>query len=278
MTKIVDAIVRYLTPRTLEPTAPGGPGPGRGEAGPARYYADPGEELGPWRGPGAQAVGLAGQVTEADLAKVLAGRDPATGARLVSAQGSAGRRPKLGVGAETRRSAAGLALYDPTDAAAVLGLSATQIRAMLDVGTTLALSRLIPAPGGLPAQPEGSYLAPIIDAAGDRWVTETELSRCEAVLQAGTGPGEVDALGPPDELLPIGEAARLAGVTPRVSAQARPAPRDQDGERRSDRRGTSTAPGVPGRPPWCGRALARVARRTRRLPRAAATASGTGGL
>jgi uncharacterized protein YqgV (UPF0045/DUF77 family) len=26
--KIVDAIVRYLTPRTVEPTAPGGPGPG----------------------------------------------------------------------------------------------------------------------------------------------------------------------------------------------------------------------------------------------------------
>jgi conjugative relaxase-like TrwC/TraI family protein len=133
----------------------------------------------------------------------------------VSAQGSAGRRPKLGVGTETRRSPAGLALYDPTDAAAVLGLPAKQIHTMLDVGTTVALSRLFPAADGLPAQPEGSYLAPIIDRAGNRWVTETELTRCEAALQAGTAPDEIAALGPPDELLLIGEAARLAGVTPR---------------------------------------------------------------
>ena len=59
---------------------------------------------------------------------------------------------------------------------------------MLDVGTTVAISRLLPPAGRLPAQPEGSYLVPIIDPAGDRWVTETELSRCEAALQAGTVP------------------------------------------------------------------------------------------
>ncbi len=216
VTTIVDAIVRYLTPRTLKPASPGLPGPGGGaDAGPARYYADGGEEPGRWRGRGARALGLGGQVTKADLAKVLAGRDPVTAARLVGAQGSAGRRPKLGVGAETRRSPAGLALYDATDAAAVLGLPARQILAMLDVGTTVALSRLFPAPGGLPAQPEASYLVPIIGPAENRWVTETELSRCEAALQAGTAPDEVAALGPPDELLSIAEAARLAGVTPR---------------------------------------------------------------
>jgi hypothetical protein len=84
-------------------------------------------------------------VTEADLATVLAGRDPATGARLLGAQGSAGRRPKLGVGAETRRCPTGLALYDATDAAAVLGLPAKQIHAMLDVGATVALSE-VPLP------------------------------------------------------------------------------------------------------------------------------------
>jgi TrwC relaxase len=215
VTKIVDAIVRYLTPHTVEPTAPGGPGPGGGEAGPARYYADGGEEPGRWRGQGTHALGLAAEVTEGDLATVLAGRDPATGARLVRAQGSAGRRPKLGVGAETRRSPAGLALYDPTDAAAVLGLPAKQIHAMLDAGTTVALSRLFAAADGLPAQPEGSYLVPIVDPTGDRWVSEAELSRCEAALQAGTAPDEIGALGPPGELLSIAEAARLAGVTPR---------------------------------------------------------------
>jgi TrwC relaxase len=215
VTKIVDAIVRYLTRHTVEPTAPPGPGPVSGEAGPARYYADGAEEPGRWRGRGAKALGLAGEVTEADPATVLAGRDPATGARLLGAQGSAGRRPRLGVAAVTRRSSTGIALYDPTDAAAVFGLPAKQIHAMLDVGTTVALSRLFPAADGLPAQPGGSCLVPIIDPAGGRWVTETELSRCEAALQAGTAPDEIAALGPPDELLSIGEAARLAGVTPR---------------------------------------------------------------
>ena len=35
VTKIVDAIVRYLSPRILEPPALGGPGSGGDEAGPA---------------------------------------------------------------------------------------------------------------------------------------------------------------------------------------------------------------------------------------------------
>jgi conjugative relaxase-like TrwC/TraI family protein len=46
-------------------------------------------------------------------------------------------------------------------------------------------------------------------------VSETELSRCEGALQAGTAPDEIAALGPPDELLSIAEAARLVGVIPR---------------------------------------------------------------
>jgi hypothetical protein len=46
-------------------------------------------------------------------------------------------------------------------------------------------------------------------------VSEAELPRCEAALQAGTAPDEMAALGPPDELLSIAEAARLAGVTAR---------------------------------------------------------------
>jgi hypothetical protein len=96
-------------------------------------------------------------VTDADLAIVLAGRDLATGAHLLGAQGSAGRRPQVGVGAETRRSPASIALFGPTDAAAVLGLPVMQVHAMLDVGTAAALSRVFAAAGELPAQPDGSY-------------------------------------------------------------------------------------------------------------------------
>jgi conjugative relaxase-like TrwC/TraI family protein len=214
VTKIVDAIVRYLAPRTLEPTAGGSHGAGGGEAGPAHYYTDGGEEPGRWRGQGATALGLGSEVIETDLAKVLAGRDPATDARLLGAQGSAGRRPTLGVGTLTRRGPDGIALYNPTDAGAVLGLPVKQVHRMLDAGTTLAISRIVPRLATTAAQPEGSYLVPIIDPTGDQWVTETELSRCEAALQAGTSPDEIAALGPPDELLSIAEAARLAGVTP----------------------------------------------------------------
>ena len=92
--KVVDAIVRYLQPLPKEqPTpSPGGP------EGPSRYYADSGEEPGRWLGEAARATGLAGQVERSDFARVLAGRDPRTGERLISAQGSAGRRPKLGAG------------------------------------------------------------------------------------------------------------------------------------------------------------------------------------
>jgi conjugative relaxase-like TrwC/TraI family protein len=212
--RIVDAIVRYLQPRTCEPTAPGPSHPARGDVGPARYYADSGEDPGRWRGRGAQALGLTGDVTEADLAKVLAARDPVTGARLLGAQGSAGRRPKLGVGTETRRGADGLVLYDARDAAAVLGLPVKQVHTMLDVGIAVALARLFSQPAE-PAQPEGSYLVPTIDTTGNKWVPESELSRCEAGLLTGTAPEQVAALGPPDEVLSIGEAARLAGVTSR---------------------------------------------------------------
>lgn len=64
-------------------------------------------------------------------------------------------------------AAPGLALHDPTDTAALLGLPASQIHAMLDVGTAVAPWRLFLTPGELPAQPEGSYLVPIIDRAGE---------------------------------------------------------------------------------------------------------------
>jgi TrwC relaxase len=59
----------------------------------ARYYADGAEEPGRWRGRGAQALGLSGEVTEGDLAKVLAGRDPATGGRLLGDETSASTTP-----------------------------------------------------------------------------------------------------------------------------------------------------------------------------------------
>jgi hypothetical protein len=50
------------------------------------------------------------------------------------------------------------------------------------------VARLLPLPAELAAQPEGSYLVPIVIKTGERWVTEMERSRCAAGLQSGTSP------------------------------------------------------------------------------------------
>ncbi len=211
--KVVDAIVRYLQPLPKEQPAPS---PGNPE-GPSRYYADSGEEPGRWLGEAARATGLTSHVERSDFARVLAGRDPRTGERLITAQGSAGRRPKLGAGTHTATGAGGELLYGVADVAVVLGITKAEASRMFDVGTGMALSRLVPVPGsipgGVPVQPEGSFLVPVLDRDGTRWVAEPELSRCVDARKTGTSPEAISAAGTPDDQFPIGEAARLAGVT-----------------------------------------------------------------
>ena len=118
--RVVGAIVRYLQPPPK--VTPSGPSPASGRDGPARYYADRGEEPGRWLGRAAHDAGLAGVVQRPDLTAVLAGRDPHTDQRLITAQGSAGRRPTLGSGAHTKVGADGEPLYDVADTAAALGV------------------------------------------------------------------------------------------------------------------------------------------------------------
>ncbi|HMQ27678.1 MAG TPA: relaxase domain-containing protein, partial [Acidimicrobiales bacterium] len=243
----MDAIVRYLQPPPK--AAPSNPSPG---GGPERYYADHGEEPGRWLGRAASGAGLTGVVQRPDFAAVLAGRDPRTDERLITAQGSAGRRPTLGAGAHTKVGADGEQLYDVADAAAVLGLSHREVERMLDVGTALALGHLSQAvspqspagddagppvaspepdrpPVGPPArppvrppagavtrqfsQPGGSYLVPLIEDDGSRWVRASELARCSHARDAGVDPGEIRSLGAPDDQLSLAEAARLTGLT-----------------------------------------------------------------
>ena len=85
--------------RPLPPTTPQGaptPSPG-GPEGPSRYYADSGEEPGRWLGePAPVDRAWQGTVDRTDFASVLAGRDPRTGERLITAQGSAGQAAEAG--------------------------------------------------------------------------------------------------------------------------------------------------------------------------------------
>jgi conjugative relaxase-like TrwC/TraI family protein len=209
--KIVEGIVRYLQPPPQP--APGPPAPGAQPRleGPSRYYADSGEEPGRWLGHAANASGLTGAVDAEDFASVLAGRDPRNGGRLITAQGSAGRRKDLGAGNHTRLDPTGIALYGEADAATVLGVTKAEAARMLDVGTMAALSQVVPVLGSV----TGSYLVPVIEPDGSRWVTDGELSRCEASREAGVDPEELAATGTPGDQFPLAEAARLAGTTAR---------------------------------------------------------------
>jgi conjugative relaxase-like TrwC/TraI family protein len=212
--QVVDDIVAYLEPR---PPRQPGPGPAVPEGdGPCGYYADRGTEPGRWLGFGASEAGLRGGVSSADFARVLAGRDPRTGARLITAQGSAGRKPTLGAGTETRRGRDGVALYGVADVAAALGVSHTDAEAMIAAGERAAirsvLSSLTGASSG-EAEPEAAYVVPRVDRDGTRWVIEPELDRAEAARARGVPPGAVAAAGGGDDLLSVAHASRLAGLT-----------------------------------------------------------------
>jgi conjugative relaxase-like TrwC/TraI family protein len=146
--------------------------------------------------------------------------------------------------------ASGVRLYDVADAAMVLGLSHREVERMLAVGETDArtgkaepvidpeLGQSTDSDGGgspdgppatypdgdepaghghgnASAQPGGSYLVPVVDADGSRWVTEAELRRCQEARETGASPDEIRSLGARDDQLPIAEAARLVGVTTR---------------------------------------------------------------
>ncbi len=229
LAKVVDGIVRYLHPPTATPPST----EGGGIEGSSRYYADTGDEPGRWLGHAAASAGLVGDVKRDELASVLSGRDPHTGERLLTAQGSAGRRPRLGSGNHTAVSATGEPLYGEADAAVVIGLTRSEVVRMLDVGAALALSQLgsvhnvdhnadhnlghnlghNPGNDGAGGQPEGSYLVPIVAADGSRLVAETELARCITARELGTDPRSINGVGSPDDQFKIVDAARLAGVT-----------------------------------------------------------------
>lgn len=240
---VVGAIVDYLQPRSNGIT---GAATADGREGVTRYYADDGEEPGRWLGAGAAAHDLVGEVAADDLGAVLSGRDPRTGERLITAQGSAGRRHDLGVGQATKLEADGPRLYDEADAAAALGLSRTEVARMLDVGTALAVGHLAVTPAGDRAndrardrvrtmsQVSGSYLLPSVDEAGERWITDHELDRCASAREHEVEPGVVRSLGAEDDLIPLADAARISGVTVRYLRRlAANYERDQD---RIDRR------------------------------------------
>lgn len=216
MSQVVDAIVRYLDPPAKEPlSSPGQSGPGMN--GPSRYYSDGDAEPGMWMGNGAAESGLEGVVNPRDFARVLAGRNPHTGVRLITAQGSAGRRPTLARGTLTRWHSDGEPLYDVADAAAALKLEVAEVERMVIAGVGFAVGHLFASSrlAGRSFLPEfeGGFLLATIDADGTSWIAERELQRCEAGRSAGPDPEAVAAAGWPGDAMGVPEAARVAGLS-----------------------------------------------------------------
>ncbi|MDP9387611.1 MAG: AAA family ATPase, partial [Actinomycetota bacterium] len=133
--------------------------------------------------------------------------------RLLTASGSAGRRPTLGAGQATRTGPNGERLYDTADVAAALRITRREAEALLDAGDRRSQADPSPEETTRGTEPEGSYLVSHADADGERWVTGVELDRCEDARALGTEPEVVAAGGKPTDQLSLVEAARLAGVT-----------------------------------------------------------------
>jgi conjugative relaxase-like TrwC/TraI family protein len=203
---VAAAIVEYLEGTT----ATNGPPTGRqllavprgpGLDGVAMYYADSIEGPGAWLGRGARRLGLDGVVGREEFQRVLEGRHPATGERLLHAQGSAGRA-SLAVGTETRRTDEGEWVYDVHDAASALGLDRGDIEALIDAGDRRRAGDTEVA----------WWLDAIVEHDGERLVTDGELERYAAAQTDSAK--SMSPLGSHDrEWLSTAEAAAALGMS-----------------------------------------------------------------
>lgn len=127
---VAAAVVNYLEGEA------GGQGPSlfnRPVVSAGLYYADSIEGPGRWLGAGAAFRDLDGAVGRDEFQRVLEGRHPSTGERLVTAQGSS-QRGHLSVGTAARTDESGGALYTVRDVARLLGVTRADIEEMIRIG------------------------------------------------------------------------------------------------------------------------------------------------
>jgi len=199
---VAKSVVDYLEGGRGDPVSTLLRGPIAGD-GAVRYYADSIEGPGRWIGQGAAFRKLNGPVDRDAFQRVLEGRHPATGERLVTAQGSS-QRGHLAVGTAARFDESGEPLYFVGDAARLLGLRVSEIEDLVEAGT-------------IPRRPAGDSA----DWIGSVWIDGTtlvpdaEITRHLILSATPTDADQVRSGGDRDELLSTARVARLLNVSQR---------------------------------------------------------------
>lgn len=181
----------------------------------AEYYLRQGEAPGRWAGSGARLLGLQGEVGPKELRALFAGRDPATGERLVSARGSAARA-RASSSARSSKPAPDSPLT-MAEAAEAIGVSESYLH-------RLAVSSPPPT-----TTAKGAWILVSEDARGSRVVDPAEVARfiadrkppraVPAYDMALRAPKSVSILHALGHLLPEETSARL-GLGPGESVPA----------------------------------------------------------
>ena len=175
--------------------------PTRGD-GAVRYYADSIEGPGRWIGAGAASRKLDGAVDRDAFQRVLEGRHPATGERLVTAQGSS-QRGHLAVGTAARFDEHGQPLYSVGDTARLLGLRVSEIKQLVETG----------ADNDQHVEDDAGWIRSV-SMHGTTLVPDTEITRHLALAALPTDADQVRSGGDADDLLTTTEVARVLHVSP----------------------------------------------------------------
>ncbi|MEP1126316.1 MAG: MobF family relaxase [Ilumatobacter sp.] len=167
------------------------------------YYADSIEGPGKWLGAGAAFRSLNGVVERDAFQRVLEGRHPTTGERLVTARGSS-QRSHLAVGTAAQLDVNGQAMYTRADAAKLLGLLRKDVDELVRSGLD-----------GQGDHDDLGWIGSTTDRAGLMLIHDREITRHLDVAAIPVDPGSVRRSGPGDEELSAVECARLSRVSAR---------------------------------------------------------------
>lgn len=220
---VAQAIVSYLDGAVGDPAATLlTPTSAPAVDGAVGYYADSREGDGMWLGAGADWHGLTGEVDRESFARVLEGRHPVTGVRLITARGSS-QRAHLAAGTAARFDADGRPLYTPADVAALLKVSHDEVAEMI-------------AAGGDGFNPTDHTALATVQLDGVTYVTDDELTRVLELAASPVTAAAVLADGDPDDWLSTAEAAQLLGVSARYVRRLCAPTTGRDGDGRAPAR------------------------------------------